>query len=197
MLKQSEAIQEGLSINIPSSRNEIFTSQRSAEVKPTDNNKLIDIDINVDSFKKVISVLQRSLDDHEIKISRLNNIIRNTTRQYTSQLEDLGYEEGTLQKMSVNMESSNHEAIIRNQAQTFCLQLKSIIREMRDLKIEVEKIDNQKKQFDYRISYLESASKNIVTQTEYRLDTIKLEERVQAKANKSIDGVFEELTKQK
>ncbi len=37
---------------------------------------------------------------------------------------------------------------------------------------EVEGLSNSKKEFERRVTYLESVSKNIVTQAEYRNDTV-------------------------
>ena len=75
---------------------------------------------------------------------------------------------------------------------------------------DIEQLDNYRKEFDHRITYLESVCKNVVIQGEYRNDIVssilifenityqvKLEERLMNKTAKAIDGVHEELGNQK
>ena len=157
--------------------------------------RLIQIDINADSIKKVIALMQESIDEQDTKIEHQINIIKHVTKQYTQQLEDWGYEEGTLHRLMLSIPKTNQELVIKNQCQTFCLQMKQLVEEIKRLSEDVEHIDNQRKQFDYRITYLESVAKNIVTQTEYRNDTIKFEEKLLNKTAKAIDSVLEELAK--
>jgi hypothetical protein len=52
-------------------------------------------------------------------------------------------------------------------------------------------------QFDHRLTYLESVAKNIVTQAEYRNDTIKFEEKLLNKTAKAVESMLEELGKNK
>lgn len=53
------------------------------------------------------------------------------------------------------------------------MQLQKLSEEIKNLTCDVENIDSQRKQFDYRLAYLENVAKNIVTQTEYREDTLR------------------------
>ena len=46
-------------------------------------------------------------------------IIKSATKQYAVQMEDLGYEEGVLQKWLRNIDKTQDEAIVRNQCQAF------------------------------------------------------------------------------
>lgn len=164
---------------------------------PNKKDQLIGIDINTSAFKRVITMMQDEIQDLENKLKSHSGIVKHVTHQYTQVLEDCGYEEGTLRNILANIPKVDNDLIIKNQVQTFCLQLKSIVEEIKDLSSDVENIDNQRKQFDYRLTYLENVSKNIVAQTEYRSDVLNLEERLTAKTALAIDSVLEELNRQK
>jgi hypothetical protein len=177
---------------------------------PSSSDNLIDVHVNSDSFNKVIlprifkspyiQGLETSLKDQKYKLDLLDTAIINLTGKYTKQLEDLGYEKGTLDKL---LDQALKDEIIPAHGDVFCRQIKQIVVQVRTLIDDVDEIkprmnkiddlDNQKKQFDYRLAYLESVSKNIVTQTEYRSDTLKFEERLLHKTAKAYDSVFEEL----
>lgn len=175
----------------------LATPTNRDQKESTGAGRLIQIDINADSIKKVISLMQESIDDQDSKIEHQINIIKHVTKQYTQMLEDCGYEEGTLHRLMSSIPKTNQELVIKNQCQTFCLQMKQMVDEIKRLSEDVEHIDNQRKQFDYRLTYLESVAKNIVTQTEYRNDTIQFEEKLLNKTAKAIDSVLEELSKNK
>jgi conjugal transfer/entry exclusion protein len=99
------------------------------------------------------------------------------------------------------------DEVITTHGEVFCKQLKQIVEQVKTLIENVDEIkprmnkiddlDSQRKQFDYRLTYLESVSKNIVTQFEYRNDTLKFEESLLQKTTKTCDTVLEEMGKQK
>jgi F0F1-type ATP synthase alpha subunit len=66
-----------------------------------------------------------------------------------------------------------------------------------NLSSEVERINNQRMQFDHRLSYLETLTKGIVTQTDYRSDTMQFEEKLLNKTSKAMEQMLEELNKSK
>ena len=112
-------------------------------------------------------------------------------------MENNGYGEGLLHSIIAKAPKSSRDLLIKNQSKTFCHQLKEMSEEVKDLALDVENFDNSKKQFDHRLSYIESVCKNIVTQTEYRNDMIKYEEQILAKVAKAIDSIQEELGQNK
>ena len=88
-------------------------------------------------------------------------------------MEDQGYEEGILFRLMKNTPKTNTELVVKSQTKAFWTQLQKLVEDIQNLSSDVENIDNQRKQFDYRLSYLENVSKNIVTQTEYREETLR------------------------
>ena len=104
-------------------------------------------------------------------------MLKHITKEYSQSMEDSGYEEGILFKLMRNTPKTNTELVIKAQTKAFWAQVKKLAEEIKDLSSDVENIDNQRKQFDYRISYLENISKNIVTQTEYREETLRYEDK--------------------
>lgn len=76
---------------------------------PSSSDRLIDVHVNSDSFKKVIlprifkspyiQNLEHSLRNQKAKIDMLEKIITNLSKRYSKQFEDLGYEKGTLNKL--------------------------------------------------------------------------------------------------
>lgn len=103
-------------------------------------------------------------------------------------MEDLGFCEGMLAKLNSRISRVDREGIVRNQVEVFCKQMEEVVHEFRDWDFE-----NYKKNFDHRLSYLESVTKNIVTQAEYRSDTLKFEDKLLKKSAQGIDFVTQEI----
>lgn len=163
----------------------------------SNSGKLIDININADSYKHYISLLQESIDEQDQRNDTQMILIKHVTKQYSQQLEDCGYEEGTLHNLMAKIPKSNSELTVKNQWSVFCLQIKKMAEQIGNLSSEVERINNQRMQFDHRLSYLETLTKGIVTQTDYRSDTMQFEEKLLNKTSKAMEQMLEELNKSK
>jgi hypothetical protein len=137
------------------------------------------------------------LDYQDQKIDSQMSILKHVTKNFTQTLEDCGYEEGTLHNIMLKLPKTNSELAIKNQSSVFWNQLKKMTEQIKNLIWEVENVNNQRMQFDHRLTYLESVAKNIVTQAEYRNDTIKFEEKLLNKTAKAVESMLEELGKNK
>jgi hypothetical protein len=81
----------------------------------SNSGKLIDININADSYKHYISLLQESIDEQDQRNDTQMILIKHVTKQYSQQLEDCGYEEGTLHNLMAKIPKSNSELTVKNQ----------------------------------------------------------------------------------
>jgi hypothetical protein len=128
------AQKQGISLNSnspnsftdPSYNEESINDQQNFETfedvaSPSSSDRLIDVHVNSDSFKKVIlprifkspyiQNLEHSLRNQKTRVDMLEKIITNLSKRYSKQLEDLGYEKGTLAKLLDRVdkdEISNH-----------------------------------------------------------------------------------------